>query len=202
MADLMRRAGEYNKAIDYIDNCIEIVGAEDERTSDFMMDKAFVLTLAYQRSSDKDYLERAIKQYESLLVKWPNNTTVLNNLAYMLASNDQKLPEALEYTKRAHEAIPNSAGIMDTYGFVLYKNGRYGEADSFLQAALQHYEQSSISVPAELYEHVGMVKEALKLRQEAIDAYEQALKEGESELSGPAQERIRAAIRRLSAEGP
>jgi len=201
MVNLMRRAGEYNKAIDYIDKCIAIVGSQDERSSDFVVDKAFVLTLAYQRTSDKDYLERAIKQYESLLGKLPNNTTVLNNLAYMLASNNQKLPEALAYAKRAHEATPNSAGIMDTYAFVLYKNGKYAEADSFLQAALQQYEQSSISVPGELYEHVGMVKEALKLRQEAIEAYEQALKEGESELSDAARERIRAAVRRLSAEG-
>jgi len=201
MADLMERTGEYNKAVDYIDKCIEIVGSQSKRASDLIMDKARVLTLAYNRTSDKVYLENAVKQYESLLGKWPNNTIVLNNLAYMLASNNQKLPEALEYAKRAREAMPNSASIMDTYAFVLYKNGKYAEADSFLQAALQQYEQNDISVPAELYEHVGMVKEALELRQEAIEAYEQALKEGQAELSGPAKDRIKAAVRRLSADG-
>ncbi len=48
---------------------------------------------------------------------------VLNNLAYMLAESDQRLSDALEYSKKAQQIKPNDPGFLDTYAFVLFKNG-------------------------------------------------------------------------------
>lgn len=201
MFNLMKISGEYNKALHYLDKCIQLLGPNHPRRLEYLMEKATILTAAYSKTSDNNYLRSAIAEYESLLVEVPNNTTVLNNLAYMLAENNQKLPEALEYAERAHNLMPNHAGLLDTYAYVLYKNGRYSEAAESMQAALQQYEQQSISAPAEVYEHLGMIKEKLGARAEALAAYRQALKVGENILPQTAKERMNSAIERLSRAG-
>jgi len=201
MFDLMRMSGEYNKALHYLDKCTQLLGPGHPRRVEYLMERATILTMAYSKTSDNNYLRSAITEHESLLVEAPNNTTVLNNLAYLLAENNQKLPQALEYAEQAHNLMPNNAGILDTYAYVLYKNGRYSEAAESLQAALQQYEQQSISAPAGVYEHLGMIKEKLGARDEALAAYKQALKVGANTLSQTAKEQIGSAIERLSRAG-
>jgi predicted Zn-dependent protease len=85
----------------------------------------------------------------------------LNNLAYMLAENNERLAEALTFARRALDARPKNPSFLDTYASVLYKNGRNSEAAEFLQAALQQYEQNNIPVPAEVYKHLDLLKEEL-----------------------------------------
>ena len=131
----------------------------------------------------------------------PNNTgvaSVLNNLAYLLAENEERLPEALEYARRALEAKPNDPDFLDTYAYVLHKNGRDSQAAQFMEAALQQYEQSEILVPAEVHEHRGMIKEKLGAKSEALVAYKMALRAGVDRLSPKAKQRIDEAIERIS----
>jgi predicted Zn-dependent protease len=160
--------------------------------------KTELLTLAYERTSDNNYLLRAITDYESLLVKMPNNTNVLNNLAYMLAENNEKLPEALQYAKRAYDAKPNDPSYMDTYAYALYKNGKVSEAAELLLSALQQYEQNDAPIPPEVYEHLGVVKEKLGAKTGALDAYKRALEVGADKLSQKRRAQINEAVKRLS----
>lgn len=198
MYNLARENSQYNKAVGYIDKCLDVTGPDNPQAIDYVFKKVELLTLAYSKTSDKNYLERAIGEYESLLVKVPNNTGVLNNLAYMLAENNERLDDALEYLRRAHQARPNDPGFLDTYSYVLYKKGRYEEASEFLQSSLQQYEQQRTSAPADVYEHLGMIKEELGSVSEALAAYKQALEIGADELPEPVIERIKSAIDRLS----
>ncbi|UCF44011.1 MAG: tetratricopeptide repeat protein [Planctomycetota bacterium] len=201
MFNLTNLNREYNKAIGYIDKCLQIIGPDSPDKVNYTITKAETLTLAYAKTSDKSYLDRAIAVHESLLAELPNNANVLNNLAYLLAENDERLTDALEYARRAYEAMPNSAGFLDTYAYVLYKNGRYAEAAEFLQAALQQYEQNRISMPPEVFEHLGMINEELGATAEALAAYERALETGTDELPPPAVERIESAVERLTQQG-
>jgi len=201
MFTLAKMNGQYNKAVGYIDKCLEIVGPVDTRRFDYIAEKAVVLQLAYAKTSDKNYLKKAIAEHESLLAKMPNNVFiigVLNNLAYMLAENNERLAEALEYAERVYKARPNNPGFLDTYAYVLHKNGRYLKAAEFLQAALQQYERNEIPVPPEVYEHLGMTKEKLGAGDEALAAYKKALEIGADKLSKVTKERIKTAIERLS----
>jgi tetratricopeptide (TPR) repeat protein len=201
MFNLAKINREYDKAIDYIDRCIKLTDQDSLRRVDYTMKKAGVLTLAYGRSSDKNYLKTAIADYESLLAKMPNNTSVtsvLNNLAYLLAENNERLPQALEYAKRALDAKPNNPGLLDTYAYVLFKNGDVLQAAEFVAASLQQYEQDKTPVPADVYEHKGLIKEKLGAKDEAVSAYRQALKVGADRLSQKAKQRIEAAIERIS----
>ncbi len=198
MFNLKKINGEYNNAADYIDKCLQIIGPDSPYRVNYIVKKAEVLTLAYNKTSDNNYLKKAITEYESLLAKMPNNPNVLNNLAYMLAEGNVRLDEALEYSKQAYEARPNNPGFLDTYSYILYKNGRLSEAAEFLHSALQQYEQSEVSAPAEVYEHLGMIKEGLGSVDEALAAYKQALEIGADELSETTSGEIKAAIERLS----
>jgi Tfp pilus assembly protein PilF len=128
----------------------------------------------------------------------PNNTGVLNNLAYVLALNDIRLPDALTLAQKALELSPNNPTMMDTYGFVLYKNRDYERALEYLSAARQQFEQSEEGVPAEIYEHIGMVKEMQGLTQEAMKAYQQALDADAGKLPAAVAERLKDNIGRLS----
>jgi tetratricopeptide (TPR) repeat protein len=198
MFNLAKLNNEYEKAIGYIDKCIEPAEPDSPRRANYTMKKADILTLAYKKSSDKNYLRTAITVYKSLLTKMPNNTSILNNLAYLLAENNERLPEALLYAKRALGTQPNNPGFLDTYAYVLHKQGENSQAAEFLAAALQQYQQNDILVPAEVYEHKGMIKEKLGAKDEALAAYRQALEIGADRLSQKAEQRINKAIERLS----
>ena len=198
MFNLAKVNSEYNKAVAYIDKCIQLTEADNPRRTDYMAKKAEILTLAYQRSSDNKYLEMAIADYESLLAKMPNNTSVLNNLAYMLALSNERLPDALKYSETVYSLMPNDPGVLDTYGYVLHKNGKHLEAAERLAAAVQQYEQNKVDAPPEVYEHLGMVKEALGDKVAAIAEYQRVLEIGASRLTDKDKERINKAIERVS----
>jgi tetratricopeptide (TPR) repeat protein len=187
---------QYNKAIEYVDNCIRIAGLESPQSLIYILEKARVLNLAYEKTSDKNYLSKAIEENKSLLLKMPKNTGVLNNLAFLLAESDEALVEALEYARRAYEVQPNNPNILDTYAFVLYKNNKYEQAAELVQAALQYYEDDQTAIPAVMYEHLGMIREKMGLTKEAINAYQQALLAGG--LSQESVDRINSAINTMS----
>ena len=73
MFNLAKSNSEYNKAVGYIDKCLQIGGLNNPHRANYIMQKAEVLTLAYNKTSDNNYLKKAIAEYESLLVEMPNN---------------------------------------------------------------------------------------------------------------------------------
>ncbi|MBN2455098.1 MAG: tetratricopeptide repeat protein [Sedimentisphaerales bacterium] len=200
MFNLANINGQYNKALDYIEKMLEIAGPNSPGRVSYMAKKAEVLQAAYRKTSDNVYLKRSVDVYESLLAEMPNNTSVLNNLAYLLAEKDIRLDDAVEYARRAYQVEPENPSYLDTYSYVLYKKGEYAQAAEFLQAALQQYEQGRISAPWEVYEHLGQVHEKLGSLKEALAAFRQALDVGDQEQAQQAKERINAAIERISSQ--
>ncbi|MEN6337355.1 MAG: tetratricopeptide repeat protein [Phycisphaerales bacterium] len=187
---------KYGEAAESIDKCIRLSEADAAACVEYTVRKADMLTIAYKETSDKSYLQQAIAAYESLLAKMPKNSSVLNNLAYMLAQSDQRLDEALGYARTAVEQNPEVAGHQDTYAYVLYKNGRHAEAAEALAAAIQQYEADG-AVPADVYEHLGMVNEALGQKDKARAAYRRALQAAGDGAPDGVKQRINAAIQRL-----
>ncbi len=199
MYNLARLRNEYNKAVKYVDKCLEIIGPDSPEKVDYVSKKVSLLQQAFNKTSDKTYLQKAIAEYQSLLDETPNNTNVLNNMAYMLAQSDEKerLPDALKHIKRVHELRPNDPRFLDTYAYVLYKNGDFADAEARITSSFQQYDTWRMAIPGDVYEHKGMIKEKVGKKDEALKAYEQALKVGASTLLQTAKERILAAIERL-----
>lgn len=94
------------------------------------------------------------------------------------------------------ELKPDDGNFLDTYALVLHKAGKNSEAAESLTAAIQQYAFAG-GPPAEVYEHLGMVREALGDKSQAVAAYKRALEIGAGSLSDVAKERIKSAIERL-----
>ena len=165
-----------------------------------MLNKAGLLTEAHEQTSDKRYLRRAIAVYESLAKKMPTNGNVLNNLAYMLAQNDERLDEARQHVERALHEDPDNAAYLDTHAFVLHRQGNDAAAAQSIVAAIQHYETAG-AASATAYEHLGMIMEGLGDRKGALAAYRYALAVADGEPSDAVSRRIGSAVERLQA-GP
>ena len=79
----------------------------------------------------------------------------------------------------------------------MYKNGRNAEAVQSLTAAIQQYEVQG-TTPPEVYEHLGMVHEALGDGKKALAAYRRALEVGAGTMPGIMKDRIDSAVGRLA----
>ncbi len=200
MLRLARVRGDYDDAVDWADKCIALSDSDPRRAVEYMLNKAGLLTEAHEQTSDKRYLRRAIAVYESLAKKMPTNGNVLNNLAYMLAQNDERLDEARQHVERALHEDPDNAAYLDTHAFVLHRQGNDAAAAQSIVAAIQHYETAG-AASATAYEHLGMIMEGLGDRKGALAAYRYALAVADGEPSDAVSRRIGSAVERLQA-GP
>ncbi len=156
-----------------------------------------MLSQAYLKYSDNSYFDQAVAAWQQFLEVKPDQPDVLNNLAYLLADNNKQLPQAMEYAQKVIDISPDNAGYRDTYAYVLYKNSRFDEAAENVRAAIQQYEAQQGSAPAEVYEHLGMILDALGQSTEAIGAYEKALEFGSDTLPLADKDRINQDLQRL-----
>jgi tetratricopeptide (TPR) repeat protein len=67
---------------------------------------------------DTGYPAEARKAYEDVLRIQPDNSTALNNLAYLDADAGLDLDRALAYAQRARQVSPNDPDVLDTLGFI------------------------------------------------------------------------------------
>jgi len=76
----------------------------------------------------------AVKWYEKTIELSPTMAVALNNLAwvYYLQKDERAVPMA----KRAYEAAPNSASVMDTYGWILVERGDVAQGVDILTRAV------------------------------------------------------------------
>ncbi|MEO0514998.1 MAG: tetratricopeptide repeat protein [Planctomycetota bacterium] len=89
--------------------------------------------------------------YLRLLKDDPDNIEVLNNLAFILASNLNQPQEALPMAKRAAELAPDNAEILDTLGWTYYQVGEAENARATLERSIL-----ARPLPANTY-HLGRI---------------------------------------------
>jgi len=92
----------------------------------------FTLASLFQNNNN---LSQAIQHYESILSQTPKHSQALNNLAWIYSQ--QNNPKSLEMAKQAYTINPQSASILDTYGFILVQQGQSKEAITILKKAIQ-----------------------------------------------------------------
>jgi Tfp pilus assembly protein PilF len=69
-----------------------------------------------------------------MLMKSDNIAVAYNNIAWIYG--DDELSKALAAGKRAYELAPESAEIIDTYAWFLFKNGDFKQAKDLLLKAV------------------------------------------------------------------
>ena len=100
----------------------------------------------------------------------PNHPTVQNNLGYHLLENGGEIQEAAALIKAALDQEPDNASYMDSWGWALFKQGKYGEAEAMLKKAIE-----SAPLNPEILSHLGEVFISLGRTSDALDQWEKAL---------------------------
>jgi len=116
----------------------------------------------------RDDIPRAEADFRRILVAEPDNVNALNALGYTLADRTTRYAEALEMIDRARAAEPDSAAIIDSYGWVLYRLGRLEEALVELRRAY------ALQKDPEIASHLGEVLWMLGRKDEARRYFDEA----------------------------
>jgi tetratricopeptide (TPR) repeat protein len=102
----------------------------------------------YERTKDYTLSDES---YQKALKIDSENSYVLNNYAYYLSLRNENLEKAESMSAKSIKLDPNNPANMDTYGWVLYKLGRYTEAAEWVEKAIS----ATPVADADLLEHLG-----------------------------------------------
>jgi tetratricopeptide (TPR) repeat protein len=100
---------------------------------------AIVATMEEQNGKKAE----AIASYRKALAKTPNDPTILNNLAFLLAETGGNTQEALELVSTALRQKPNAAQLRDTLAWIQTKRHNTAEALPILRALTDKYPQDN-----------------------------------------------------------
>lgn len=114
--------------------------------------------------------DSAFVVFRQLLAIDSNFAPALNYLGYMLADRGEQLPYAQTLIERALANDSTNGAYLDSYGWVLYKQGRYDQALVQLKKAAE-----TITTDAVVYDHLGDVYRARGEEAEAQRLYQKAL---------------------------
>jgi len=110
----------------------------------------------------------AIASYRDAVKRWPNSAQALNALGYTLTYHDRDYIEAARLIRKALRLRPDSAAIIDSHGWVLYRLGRNEEALVELQRAWEMMKDPEIAA------HIAEVLAVLDRCDEARDMLAEA----------------------------
>jgi putative PEP-CTERM system TPR-repeat lipoprotein len=110
----------------------EATAFADKWLKDHPKDPTFYIALGEQSILKRDY-KAAVAPLEAALERDPDNTQVMNNLAYVLVELGDR--RASGYAERAFQQAPNNASVVDTLGWVLLKNGDTSRGTQLLRVA-------------------------------------------------------------------
>jgi tetratricopeptide (TPR) repeat protein len=131
--------------------------------------------------------EKAFAAFDSCLTWKPDYTMALNNYAYYLSVTDGDLKKAEEMSAKTIKSEPKNATFLDTYAWVLFKQGRYTEARIYIDQALVNDTDTTLS--ADVLEHAGDIYLKLNERQKAIDFWQKAI-DADSEKAADLKKKI------------
>jgi tetratricopeptide (TPR) repeat protein len=157
-ASLMDERSEYNKALAMLSDAVEKFPENAQLR--------FYYGTLFDRMGKKD---QVVTEMKKVLELDPKHVQAMNYLAFTWAEGNANLKEAEIMARKALEVDPKDGYIMDTLGWILYKQNRINEAVKVLEVAFRS--QSTVSVIAEhlgdaYYKH-QMVEKAKKMYQKA-----------------------------------
>lgn len=119
----------------------------------------------------------AVAVYREALARWPADSALHNNLAYLFARRGQNLEEALALVRRARALEPSqNVYYLDTEGWILFQLGHYEEAAELIRGSIRQMEEKLGSSLAESYWHLGQVLEKLGDTDGAVHNYVVAMR--------------------------
>src|SRR5439155_11509868 len=133
------------------------------------------------------------ENFEKLLTIDPNSVPALNNLAFIFAEKLNDLNRAAELAQKARSIAPANPSVLDTLGWITYKQGGYQQAADLLgQSAAKSPDNAKIQF------HLGMAEYMMGQTEAARSALEKAVGSA-TEFEGKEEARRRLAL--LGKEG-
>lgn len=173
-AQLLRDAGRHEDAYQVLAQALTRQPGQPELLYD--------IALTAEKLERFDELEANLRK---LIEVRPDHAHAFNALGYSLAERNLRLGEARELIEKALELSPNDAFIIDSFGWVLYRQGD-------LEAAVRELRRAYSDRPdAEIGAHLGEVLWVMGERDEADKVWREALQ------SNPDNETLLKTIRRL-----
>lgn len=130
------------------------------------------LNLLYTRAmlaEKRDDLAQLETDLRFILAREPNNAMALNALGYTLADRTTRFAEARQLIEQAHQLNPQDAAVLDSLGWINYRQGRLDEAEALLRQALERFPDAEVAA------HLGEVLWANGKQREARRVWAQAL---------------------------
>ena len=100
---------------------------------------------------EEGQISAALHELSLVLKARPNDPAAMNALGFTLADHTKELPRARKLIERAHAAAPKNAAILDSLGWVMFRQGRTAEALPYLNAAYSEDHDGDIAA------HLGEV---------------------------------------------
>jgi len=159
-AQLLRDAKQYQQAYDLLDKAL----AEQPAQPELLYEAA----LLAEKLGQVETLERLLRR---LIEVQPASAQAYNALGYSFAERNIRLPEAHELIAKALALAPDDPFIMDSMGWVLYRQGE-------LAAALAHLERAYAQrQDPEIAAHLGEVLWMLGRKDDARRTLREASKD-------------------------
>lgn len=173
-AQLLRDAKRYGDAFELLASALKGDPDQPELLYDY--------ALTAEKVDRFDLLEASLQK---LIQVQPGHAHAYNALGYSLADRNQRLPEARKLIERALELSPDDSFIVDSLGWVQYREGD-------LKGAAQTLRRAYDGRPdAEIGAHLGEVLWQMGNRAEANRVWEESLK------GAPDNEALRQTIQRF-----
>jgi tetratricopeptide (TPR) repeat protein len=183
---VQREAGHFAEAAQTYEDVIARVGKDrkiDPEDRDSYQERyRYILSNIYV---DTNQIDKASEILQSLMEKNPSDPGFPNDLGYIWADHDLKLPEAeklirkaLELDRKRRAGTPDAdrgnGAYLDSLGWVLYKQKKFKEAKEVMLKAIEDKNAQHI----EIYDHLGDIHLALGEREAAVAAWRKGLEVG------------------------
>ncbi|MDH5305114.1 MAG: tetratricopeptide repeat protein [Gammaproteobacteria bacterium] len=133
-AQLLTALERYDEALDFYNQARKF-RPEDEDTA---LGRAALLLRM-------DRLKDAINAYRVALHRFPDSAQLMNALGYTLVDRTDDYEEAEKLIRKAIKLEPESPAIIDSLGWLLYKQGRFSEALEQLQIAYSRFPDPEVA---------------------------------------------------------
>ncbi|WP_233582330.1 tetratricopeptide repeat protein [Prevotella sp. OH937_COT-195] len=165
----------YNQQ-DKIDEALEatrrgVAVVNDQSNKELVSD---IYGLMGEMYHEKGMEKETFEAYDNCLMWNSENIGCLNNYAYYLSLTGNGLQKAEQMSYKTVKAEPNNGIYLDTYAWILFMQGRYEEAKTYIEQALKNYDSPS----ADVIEHAGDIFWKCGERISAVEYWQKAVDAG------------------------
>jgi Tfp pilus assembly protein PilF len=176
-ARIYAEAGDSQQAIEVLDRAVQQYPDS--------VDIRYAIASEYE---ERGQVAAALAELERVLKSRPDDPAALNAYGYTLADHKRELKRARTLIERAYSMAPKNAAILDSLGWVLFRQGRSDQALPYLSAAYADDRGGDIAA------HLGEVMWQLGRRGDADRIWTEAQKaDAGNRLLNATRQRLHAA---------